>query len=167
MVDYWLLEESDALPVVIVLEDLEEERHELSHVIVHHLPALWDKLLTEDDSMRVDQDYQCELCSLISGQGLRDIKGQGKELALLPERSVPDVLILLLRQRVLLKIASEEAEQRLPKYISLELFVVCCAQRCFLHQGVLTLWAPRVSLRKCNLWECNRKLHTRLTARRC
>ena len=77
MVDYWLLEESDALPVVIVLEDLEEERHELSHVIVHHLPALGDELLTKDNSVRIYQYYQCELCSLVSRQGLRHVKGQG------------------------------------------------------------------------------------------
>ena len=37
---YWLLEECDALSVVVVLEDLEEEGHQLAHVVVHHLAAL-------------------------------------------------------------------------------------------------------------------------------
>lgn len=94
---YRLLKECDALSVVVVLEDLEKEGHELAHVVVHHLAALRNQLLAEHDSMRVDKNYQRKLCPFVSCESLRDVEGLSKQLALLAQWPVPDVLVLLLR----------------------------------------------------------------------
>ena len=123
VLDYWLLEEGDSLAVVVVLENLEKERHELSHVVVHHLTALWNELLSKNHSMRVDQNNEGKLSPFVSGEGLRDVEGHGKQLALLFQWPVPDLLVLLLRQSVFLEVAPEKPQQRFPENVSLELFV--------------------------------------------